>query len=69
MTNKTNLQSYIATRKNELVLVILHFVAGFCTYIIHTCEPVAKKNLEKFSGELAKKLENFVGPRYIEKCG
>ena len=35
----------------------------------HTCEPVASKNLEKFSGELAKKLENFVGLQYIKNVG
>ena len=35
----------------------------------HACEPVASKNLEKFSGELAKKLENFVGLRYIKNVG
>ena len=38
-------------------------------YYCHTCEPVASKNLEKFSGELAKKLENFVGLRYIKNVG
>ena len=32
--------------------------------ILHTCEPVASKMLEKFPGELAKKRENFVGLRY-----
>ena len=35
----------------------------------HTCEPVASKNLEKFSGELAKKLENFLGLGYIKNVG
>ena len=35
----------------------------------HTCEPVASKMLEKFSGELAKKLENFVGLRYVKNVG
>ena len=36
---------------------------------IHTCEPVASKMLEKFTGDLAKKLENFVGLRYVKNVG
>ena len=35
----------------------------------HTCEPVASKMLEKFTGELAKKRENFVGLRYVKNVG
>ena len=36
---------------------------------VHTCEPVASKMLEKFTGELAKKRENFVGLRYVKNVG
>ena len=51
-----------------------HFVLSFMSqstvisqkWLHHTCEPVASKMLEKFSGELAKKLENFVGLRYVK---
>ena len=35
----------------------------------HTCEPVASKMLEKLTGELAKKRENFVGLRYVKNVG
>ena len=35
----------------------------------HTCEPVASKMLEKITGELAKKRENFVGLRYVKNVG
>ena len=36
---------------------------------VYTCEPVASKMLEKFTGELAKKRENFVGLRYVKNVG
>ena len=36
---------------------------------IHTCEPVASKMLEKFTGELAKKLEKFCRSSICKKCG
>ena len=39
------------------------------TFKTHTCEPVASKMLEKFTGELAKKRENFVGLRYVKNEG
>ena len=38
-------------------------------HVYHTCEPVASKMLEKFTGELAKKRENFVGRRYVKNVG
>ena len=38
-------------------------------FVSHTCEPVASKMLEKFTGELAKKRENFVGLRYVKNVG
>ena len=36
---------------------------------LHTCELVASKMLEKFTGDLAKKRENFVGLRYVKNVG
>ena len=56
------------TRFKKIWCPLLQVMSRFDS-IPHTCEPVASKNLEKFSGELAKKLKNFVGLRYIKNVG
>ena len=50
---------------SKLTYKKLQFEFYFCIHV----NPVASKMLEKFTGELAKKLENFVGLRYVKNVG